>query len=306
MLLFNRSSWRLIQSPPDHGAWNMALDEAILEATASAEVLPTLRLYAWQPACLSLGYAQPISDVDLQKLHANGWELVRRPTGGRAILHIDELTYSVCGPQDEPRLAGSILESYRTLSAALLAALHRMEIPAQALPKNDTLNPERSRSDQNPVCFETPSNYEITVAGKKLIGSAQARRSFSHARTLEIERGAPGTDRSDSNRDCHTGVLQHGSLPLYGDLTRITQALLFPDHTARQRAAERLLNRATTAELALGQILSWEEAACAIRTAFEQSLNLDLIQSELTSNELHRAEQLYREKYANPAWTEKN
>src|SRR5512133_1650859 len=100
------ATWRLIRTPAASGPWNMAVDEAILEFAARGEVLPTLRLYAWEPACLSLGYAQPASDVDLEALRSHGWEMVRRPTGGRAILHTDELTYSVSGPQNEPRLTG--------------------------------------------------------------------------------------------------------------------------------------------------------------------------------------------------------
>ena len=88
---------------PAHGAWNMAVDEAILEHIGRGEALPTLRLYAWQPACLSLGQAQPFTDVDVQCLDARGWEVVRRPTGGRAILHTDELTSSIIAPIEEPR-----------------------------------------------------------------------------------------------------------------------------------------------------------------------------------------------------------
>ncbi len=258
----------------------MALDEAILESTAAGQSLPTLRLYAWQPACLSLGYAQPLSDVDLDALARHGWELVRRPTGGRAILHIDELTYSVTGPQDEPRLTGSVLESYHRLSSALLEALQRLGIAAQALPsaaQPPTAN--RAETALNPVCFEVPSNYEITFHRKKLIGSAQARR-----------RG---------------GVLQHGSLPLWGDLRRITQVLAFPDEAARQQAADRLLARAATAEDALGEPLPWPRAAEAMQSAFQSALNLVLIPGQPTLDELGRAEQLLNEKYRLPAWNEK-
>src|SRR5512144_1244056 len=101
-----------------------------------------------------------------------------------------------------------------------------------------------------PVCFEIPSNYEITVGGKKLIGSAQARRK--------------------------DGVLQHGSLPLVGDLGRITEALVFAEGTARTDAAERLLSRATTVESALGRIVTFDEAAQAFIHAFESELGLSL------------------------------
>jgi len=279
-----RATWRVIRSKPGRGPWNMAVDEAILQAIGRDEVPPTLRLYAWQPACLSLGYAQPISDVDVTLLKQHGWDLVRRPTGGRAILHTDELTYSVTGPQKEPRLAGSVLESYRTLSQALLRALHLLDIPAQAKEKPLALNAvTQNRSDNNadinPVCFEVPSNYEITIDGKKLVGSAQARRK--------------------------QGVLQHGSLPLYGDLTRITQALVFQDIASRKLAAERLLARATTAEAVLGHPLDWEAAAAAFEQAFSQALNLDLQPGELTPNEQAEAQALLKSKYAHPEWTER-
>src|SRR5690349_12894602 len=96
------STWRLLHTPASSGAWNMAVDEAILEHTGRGESHPTLRLYAWEPACLSLGHAQSFSDVDVPRLKAHGWEVVRRLTGGRAILHTEELTYSVTGGPDEP------------------------------------------------------------------------------------------------------------------------------------------------------------------------------------------------------------
>jgi lipoate-protein ligase A len=278
-MIFTRASWRLIHSPAADGAWNMAVDDAMLEATTVGAVPPTLRLYDWRPPCLSLGHAQPLSDVNLEALQVRGWSLVRRPTGGRAILHIDELTYSVTGPQSEARLTGSILDSYRVLAQALLQALHLMGIQAQALEKPVVPAVHAGGAPVNPVCFETPSNYEITVAGKKLIGSAQARRKG--------------------------GVLQHGSLPLYGDLTRIVQGLSFPDQEAELLAAERLLERATTVEQILGSPLTWEAAAQAFAQAFQSELNLELTSANLTKEELARANELVGDKYANPTWTGK-
>ena len=274
---FSLTTWRLIRTPAALGAWNMAVDEAILEASGGGLVPPTLRLYAWSPPCLSLGYAQPFTDVNQPVLEQHRWEVVRRPTGGRAILHTDELTYSVTGPMDEPRLAGGVLESYRVLAQALLYALQLLGIPAQAEEKPGSAAPSARQSNQNPVCFEVPSNYEITVGGKKLIGSAQARRK--------------------------EGVLQHGSLPLYGDLARIVQALVFTDAQARERAAARLLERATTAERILGHPLDWDQAAQAFAEAFAGRLNIQLQPSGLSPQELERATALMGEKYANPAWT---
>jgi len=253
----------------------MAVDEAILEHIHRGESLPTLRLYAWDPPCLSLGHAQPFSDVDHARLHLRGWEVVRRMTGGRAILHTDELTYSVIASADEPRVAGTLLQSYNRLAQALLGAAQELgllvEIEERAAPA--------AAQTVNPVCFEVPSSYEITVGGRKLIGSAQARKK--------------------------EGVLQHGSLPLCGDLTRITQALVFDDESRRQAAAARLLERAATVESVLGRVLPWETAAQAFTRSFEQKLGLEFKAAGLSSSESARAEELVREKYAHPSWTER-
>jgi len=270
-----KSTWRLINHPPAKGSWNMAVDEAILEAIFTGEALPTLRLYAWQPACLSLGHAQAFTEVNTEQVKANGWDIVRRPTGGRAILHVDELTYSVIVPLSEPRVRGGVLESYLRLSEALLEALRLLGLNPQA---NQQPSNQNSKTP-NPVCFEVPSNYEITVNGKKLIGSAQARRK--------------------------DGLLQHGALPLYGDLTRIIDALNFPDPAAVEKAKERLLAHATTVESELGFAIPWEQASQAFQDAFSQALNLDLEPADLTEKELARAKELVNEKYAHPTWTER-
>ena len=270
------STWRLLRTQPARGTWNMAVDEAILEFAARGEVPPTLRLYAWAPPCLSLGYAQPIKDVDLKQLQEFGWEIVRRPTGGKAILHTNELTYSVCGPNSEPRLVGGVLESYQRLSFALLEALTLMGINADTVSNSAS---QQTLTEDNPVCFEVPSNYEITVDSKKLIGSAQARRK--------------------------SGVLQHGSMPLSGDLTRILKVLDFTDDNHRQQAAKRLLAHGTTVENVLGYRGDWWLASQAFRIAFNKALNLNLQIGELTPSEGRRAMELYREKYNNPEWTER-
>jgi lipoate-protein ligase A len=252
----------------------MAVDEALLESVTQAMSIPVLRLYAWSPPCLSIGYAQSIADIDQPRLAAQGWQVVRRPTGGRAILHTDELTYAVIAPQDEPRLAGGVLASYRRLSTALLRALHLLEAPAES-----TQPTGKAARNQEPVCFEVPSSYEITVDGKKLIGSAQVRK-----------RG---------------GVLQHGTLPLSGDLARITRALAYAADNDRQAAAQRVLKRAATLEAALGRVVPWDDAADALATAFASELSLELVPSALTREETTRAQELEVQKYAHPSWTNK-
>jgi lipoate-protein ligase A len=277
------NSWRIVYSEAANGAWNMAIDEAILESAGNGLAPPTLRLYAWEPACLSLGMAQPSSEVNYTALAQRGWQAVRRPTGGRAILHTDELTYSICGLQTEPCLAGGVLESYRVIAAALLEALRLLGVAATAdeIPGSRRSSPDGEQSkvgkEIDPVCFTEPSNYEITAGGKKLIGSAQARRG--------------------------NAVLQHGSLPLTGDLRRIVQVLNYPNMTARQAAAIRITDRATTVEQLLGKKVSWEDAAVAMRRAFEGRLGLDLATGDLSAAEINRAAELEAQKYDNLEWT---
>jgi lipoate-protein ligase A len=273
-MTYETARWRLLHTTPAVGAWNMAVDEAILESVAAGTSLPTLRLYSWEPPCLSLGYAQAAGDVDLTLLNQAGWHLVRRPTGGRAILHADELTYSVIAPLKEPRVAGSVLESYSRLAQALLLALQILSLPAQTQLNSD---PGNSTRNTNPVCFEVPSNYEILVNGKKLIGSAQARRK--------------------------AGILQHGSLPLYGDLTRITQVLRFKNEEIRREASAHLVQHATTVESNLGVKVTWEQAASAFSSAFSQNMNIIFESQPLTLWERKRTLSLVEEKYNHPGWT---
>lgn len=259
--------YRLIYDPPMTGRFNMAVDEAVLNAVAAGDSPPTLRLYGWNPACLSLGYGQTWHDADLARLKAAGWDIVRRPTGGKAILHADELTYSLALPADHPIAQGGIVESYRRISQALMIALSYLGLSPQSQPKADDVKIE------GPVCFEVPSHYEITMGdGRKLMGSAQLRR-----------RG---------------GVLQHGSLPLYGDVTRICEVLAYPDDVERQRAKAQVKARAVTLAEALGgHIMTWEMAADAIVAGFEDVFDVTFVAVGLSEVEQVNAMQLANEVY---------
>jgi lipoyl(octanoyl) transferase len=261
-------NWRVLFSPPAEGAWNMALDEALLEAASAGRVPPTLRFFAWEPPTLSLGIAQPVADVDLPALEKLGWGLVRRPTGGRAILHTDELTYSITAAESHPLAQGGILESYRRFSRGLLAGLHLLGVEASA-------EAEHARGGAaGAICFETPSSYEITSGGRKLIGSAQAR-----------PRG---------------GVLQHGTLPLSGDLSRIVQVLTCPD-----KDGDHVHARATTLAEASGRNITWRECADAMRQGFQNEFGIVFAEEIATPEELARTQQLVEEKFGNDKWNKR-
>jgi len=239
------AAWRVIvEAAPRTGAENMALDEALMDAVAAGESPPALRFYQWEPPCLSLGKRQPLDGVDLAACRADGVDVVRRATGGWAILHTDELTYSIAVRPDDPRAAGAILDAYRTLSQGLVAGLRLLGVAAE-------MNPVTPGGTHNAsaACFEVPSAYEITAGGRKLIGSAQARPNGR--------------------------VLQHGSLPLVGDMARVARYLTFEDETERAALAAHLRERATTLSEALGRPAGFAEVAAALRAGFAEALNLE-------------------------------
>ena len=274
---FAVATWRLIvDEQPRSGAANMALDQALAEATAAGAPPPTLRFYRWQPPAVSLGRHQPANEIDADAADARGYEIVRRPTGGRAILHTDEFTYSVTAAADEPRVAGTLMDAYLRLSNALLAGLKIVGLAA-----DKAAGDVRAGRDVSAVCFEVPSAYEITGPdGRKLIGSAQSRRAGY--------------------------VLQHGSLPLTGDIGRLVDVLALPDKV-RERLRRDITERACTLAQALGvpddhPQVQFEAVADAIAQGFGATLNLNFRRAQPAPAELRRAAQLVRTHYANPEW----
>jgi lipoyl(octanoyl) transferase len=265
--------WDLLVDSPTLGVINMATDEVLLQSVADEMRFPTLRLYGWKPLCLSLGYGQRIREVDLERIRENGWGIVRRPTGGKAILHGDELTYSVTLPRDHELAEGDIVESYRRISEALLAALQYLGLSPQSEKQ------AKGNSGLGPVCFEVPSHYEITADGKKLIGSAQVRRKV--------------------------GILQHGTLPLYGDIARICDALVYPDTISREEAKAKVRERATTLEAVTGYRVTWDEVASAIIRGFAETFDIEFSTSTLSDDEQYSVNMLIEKQYAHPDWMNK-
>jgi lipoate-protein ligase A len=274
---FATAVWRLIvDDAPRSGAANMALDQALAEACAAGESPPTLRFYRWHPPAVSLGRYQRVEEVDSETIADLGYELVRRPTGGRAILHTDELTYSVVAPADEVHVRGSVMEAYLRISDALLAGLRALGLAAEKAAGNVRAGP-----DVSAACFETPSAYEITTGGRKLMGSAQSRRAGY--------------------------VLQHGSLPLNGDIGRLVDVLRLPPDDAAVLRAE-LCARACTLAQALevpdtAPEVEFAPVAAALQRGFAQTLNLNFKAGQPTPAELRRTAQLIREQFGNVGWT---
>jgi lipoyl(octanoyl) transferase len=168
-----RYQWRLILDPPLPGEENMSRDTEIMEEVLTGDCPPTLRLYRWSPPAVSLGYFQDAGEVvDMEACRQAGVDVVRRPTGGRAVLHQDELTYSIIVPEAHPFInKGGVMDAYRGISRGIVTAFNLLGIVASITPEKE------ARAGLAPgSCFDTPSAYEVQVNGKKVVGSAQLRR----------------------------------------------------------------------------------------------------------------------------------
>jgi lipoate-protein ligase A len=275
---FPNATWRLIiEEEPRSGAANMALDQALAVACAANDSPPTLRFYRWQPPTVSLGRHQLLAEIDQAACAARGYDIVRRSTGGRAILHTDELTYSVAAPADEVRVKGGVMDAYLRLSNALVAGLANLGLAVDKAAASI-----RVGSNISAACFEAPSAYELTVGGRKLMGSAQSRRAKY--------------------------VLQHGSLPLVGDIARLVDVLYLPSAEVNLLRTQ-LADRACTLAQALGveeqtAEVQFPAVAQALTQGFCTTLNLSFKVGAFTSGELREAARLIRVQYANAEWTE--
>lgn len=167
--------WRLIADGPGIGLYNMAVDEALLRSAEDGGV-PTVRFYRWSEPTISMGYNQSLETFHNLDLNL---PIVRRLTGGRAVLHQAELTYSVTSPSGEPPFGSTIEGVYKVISETIVKGLRALGVGAEVL-KGRSLSRRREESGRGgggePACFFSPSRYEVLYKGKKLVGSAQRRR----------------------------------------------------------------------------------------------------------------------------------
>lgn len=261
------ASFRLLVTEPLDGALNMALDESLLRGRLAGTTPPTLRFFAWQPATISLGYGQPLdARIDEAAAASLGIGLVRRPTGGSAILHEGpdlELTYSVVATTGDFEGAADLLQTYRWIGSALAAGINRIGAPVEMVPVQPS-----DPATMPTFCFARTGSYELEIGGLKIVGSAQRRQGAA--------------------------FLQHGSLMLGAAPDRLRR--VFP--TERDPLAGM-----TTLEAALGRRPSFEESLTALAEGFRSAHGLDLSPDGLSPEEMGRAETLVRDKYATARWT---
>jgi lipoate-protein ligase A len=247
-------TWRFIEHLDYPGAFHMAVDEALMETVGSGESPPTFRAYTWRPYAVSLGRSQRQSiRLDRRKCLEAGVDVVVRPSGGRAVLHGDDVTYSAVFSSEGVLGGGGVRATYRRLAGVLLRALVYLGIEADLA---------RSRGLENRVpalpCFTVAAKDEILVGGRKLIGSAQRRTK--------------------------SAVLQHGSILVRGD--QADMAFLVSDDEGARSLRGSLAGRTVTLEEILGRPVGFSEVAGALRKAISEVFESEIAPGELSADEL--------------------
>jgi len=265
--------WRLVRTEPMDGAENMAVDEVLMRGSRGG--MPTLRFYTWSPPAVSVGYFQQLTDeVRLDRCREAGVDVVRRLTGGRAVLHEHEVTYSVTAPVS--LFPGDVVETFRYLSAGLLEGLRLLGLEAEVTRAGGGRGPATS-----PACFDAAAGYEVVARGKKIIGSAQTRRE-----------GA---------------LLQHGSILIRFDARRLTSLLNFTGPPLgsweERRVVEYLMERAAGLSDVLGRELEPAEVTEAFIAGFARALGWELKEIPLTPEEVRQA-RLLAQRYRSREWNE--
>lgn len=239
--------WRLIKSGPGEPAWNMAVDEALVIRHSRGDCPPVLRLYTWTPPALSLGYFQKVTGIRFDLLDRLGIVPVRRITGGRAVLHFGDLTYSVVASAGRDTPLG-LAASYRYLCKGLLAAFASLGIEAR-------LGSEKPSAPIPASCFAVAAPGDITCRGRKFVGSAQKRLGAS--------------------------LLQHGSI-----LLRSQEKILAEIFAGKEKGeSQALLEKVTCLDDMLERRMELEEISEALVSGFKTALNVEFHPDKLSCEE---------------------
>ncbi|OZS78812.1 octanoyltransferase [Tetzosporium hominis] len=271
------NNWIFIDSGKQDAAYNMALDEALLEWHAEGLIPPVIRFYQWEPAALSIGYFQRVErDIHLPAVKEMGLGFVRRPTGGRAVLHEHELTYSVIVSEDYPDMPKTVTEAYRVISEGILQGFRNLGLQAEfSVPESDSQR-EALSQPKSAVCFDAPSWYELVVEGKKVAGSAQTR-----------QKGV---------------ILQHGAILIDLDEDKYLNCFSYESEEKRQKVKERLSQKAVSINKIISKTIKVEQCIPAFKNGFESALNIQLTSFSLTPEQQKYVENLADTRYRSDEW----
>ncbi|SHH25062.1 lipoate--protein ligase family protein [Tepidibacter thalassicus] len=267
--------WRIIKNTTYNAYMNMAIDEAIMIAHREGKVEPTLRFYTWKPACISIGYFQKLEkEIDLDKCKELNIDYVRRTTGGRAVLHDDELTYSIVVRENHPLMDGGIIKSYKFISEGLCKGLSLCGVKTDELSRGERIGRENLSS----ACFNAHSAYEVTINNKKVIGSAQTRKDGI--------------------------ILQHGSIILNFDVNKLFSVIKIRDEKQKERLIRFTANKASGIENETKIKIDINILQENIVKALKEHFKVEFYECNLTEYEISIANELYK-KYSSDEWNKK-
>jgi len=242
------------QEPPRAGFALMAEDMALLEQAERGELEPTLRFYEWSQPTVSLGFHQPEQVLDAERLRAARMPWVRRPTGGAAVLHSEELTYAIVIPD----VAGASARVQELVSRAIALGLRDIGVEADADSRGEPLTALPNRSS----CFVRTSRWEVTARGRKIVGSAQRRLTRA--------------------------LLQHGSILTGDDHLRITDFLRVSNEAERESLRRKLAEKATSVAAELGHAVSTDTLRAALTASFSRVFAAEAPVREALRDEVDR------------------
>ena len=262
--------------PPSTAAFNMAADEAALLGHAAGKLPPTLRFYAWNPRAVSIGYFQKATaEIDQAACKINGIDLIRRLTGGRAVLHDAEVTYSLVVKEEAAYVPSTITGSYLFFSRGILSGLARLGVEADIQVPRAAYG-QVKKTGFSAACFDAPSHYEITVSGRKVVGSAQVRKE---------------------------GVLlQHGSILLRFQPELMAAVMRLNTDTERAVMTAELARRAVGLSEVAGRQVGFAEVVDAVRLGIAEECGLDLEGGERPPAETALLQELAEKKYSSAEW----
>jgi len=271
-----RKSWRFIYTGKKDAFFNMALDEALLVSSQKEDNPPVLRLYQWEPKGVSFGYSQAIEKtLNSKKCQEMKIDFVRRITGGRGVLHDNDLTYSICASAGYfDSLGESVSETYKRISLAFLEFLKLLKIRGE-FEKNLPRENRVKSFDLSKPCFSSAIRYEIKVNGRKLMGSAQRRFQNS--------------------------FIQHGSIPLEDQSIDLTELLPDAFSVEKQRLKIKLNKESVCIRSLLGEIPEMDRLISAVKSGFSSFFGVSLVDDDVSAEELGLAHKL-ASKYRSEAW----
>jgi lipoyl(octanoyl) transferase len=265
------SVWRMIEDGPGEAAWNMGVDEAIAEACRREHAPPTLRFYTWEKPALTIGYFQKWDrNINHNVCDKEGTPVVRRITGGRGVIHGDDLTYCVSAGSRVAELPNTIRETYLVISRAIVHGLRQLGVYA------DTASASSGYSAPSPVCFLSVSRQEVVCHGRKIIGSAQRRWK--------------------------DGMLQQGSVLLCNNPEAYHRFFYSPDRRHPDQIVQDCQNRIAGLDEFIPTGVLPQTIIDQIANGFEKVLGITFKRGELTPLERRRAEELTLRKYSAVSW----